>query len=153
MAMQSNYIYIYDKLYLSEVEPGSSSYYLKINGTSGTVERSSSTRRSKMNIVDMTTDSSKIYNLVPKSFNYRKYQRDSDGAVVKDSDDIPQYSDESNGVKSLGYIAEDVVTEIPDLVSIDSTGVPDGVDYMLLSVLLVEELKKLEARVKTLEGG
>ena len=149
--LASNYAYVYDKLYIGDVELTSGTHYLKYN--SGTVVRVSSTRRAKMNIVDMTVDSSKIYNLQPKDFNFRKLKRDADGKPEIDSNGLSLFADEAiDEPKTFGLIAEDVVSEIPQLVSLDSTGVADGVDYPLLTVLLVEELKKLEARVKTLEG-
>ena len=94
-----------------------------------------------------------LYNLQPKDFNFRKLKRDADGKPEIDSNGLSLFADEAiDEPKTFGLIAEDVVSEIPQLVSLDSTGVADGVDYPLLTVLLVEELKKLEARVKTLEG-
>ena len=50
-------------------------------------------------------------------------------------------------------IAEEVVSLIPQLVGVDKEGLPNSVDYPMLSVLLLAELKKLKARIEVLEGN
>ena len=57
------------------------------------------------------------------------------------------------GSSSFGYIAEEVVEILPELVSLNSSNQPETVRYKLLSVLLLEELKKLKARIEVLEAG
>lgn len=51
----------------------------------------------------------------------------------------------------VGLIAEEVFPIIPELVPVDNEGAPVSVRYDLLSVILLEELKKSNARVTALE--
>ena len=58
----------------------------------------------------------------------------------------------------FGLIAEEVYEEIPELVAVNKDGSPEGVRYDMLSVLLINELKKerqkrmdLENRISRLE--
>ena len=53
---------------------------------------------------------------------------------------------------SFGYIAEEVEKIIPEILGYDEENKPKQLDYKLLSVLLLEEVKKLKTRVDLLEG-
>lgn len=88
-----------------------------------------SSQRYKTNIAPLADSvSSRIWDLQPRSFNYIE-----------------------GGKADFGYIAEEVATAVPELVVSDNLG-PKSVRYEMLSVLLLAELKKLEARVGQLEN-
>jgi trimeric autotransporter adhesin len=98
------------------------------NDQLGTV---SSSIRYKDNVEDMADDSSAIMQMRPVSFVFKK--------------------DKTNR-KQYGLIAEEVEHQMPDIVVYDAkTGQPETVQYHILPVLLLNELKKLQARVKDLE--
>lgn len=94
-------------------------------GQFGTV---SSSLRFKENIKDLD-DSERIYNLRPVSFNYKT----------------------QSGKKSTGLIAEEVLEVYPELVSYNQEGDVESVKYHDLPVLLLNEIKKLRARIEELE--
>jgi len=134
--------YIYGYVNIGEMIAGGT-YYTKWSTSDGFLYYTTSTRKAKMNIVDLDFDSSKIYQLEPKSFTYRKHRFEGKQAF---------YTDEP-GEKSFGMIAEDVYEALPDLTILDDNGEPGAVDYPLLSVLLLVELKKLKDRIEVLEGN
>lgn len=101
---------------------------------------SSSSRRYKENIVDFEHDSSLVYQLSPKNFTYKPYAAS------------PTMID-GTGKKHFGYIAEEVNEILPEIVNKDPDGEPEGVKYEMVTVLLVEEIKKLKARIEVLEGN
>lgn len=89
-----------------------------------------SSRRFKENIDDMGDYSTDIYKLRPVTFTMKK-----DGSFAS------------------GFIAEEVMGVMPDLVVNDVDGQPLTVKYNDLPALLVNELQKLNARVKYLESN
>ena len=104
----------------------------------GTLMKSTSSRKYKENIVDMTTDSSKVLNLRPVNFKYKDYEQ-GDKIVT--------------GRSSFGLIAEEVHEELPELVFYDSDNTPDALDYPLMTVLLLAEVKKLRVEIDALKNG
>ncbi len=92
----------------------------------------SSSQQYKKDITDCTIDSSKIYNLQAKSFKW------NEKSVHEDKED-------------WGMIAEEVIEHIPEL-GVYRDGKVDSLQYEKLSVLLLEEIKKLNERIKVLEG-
>jgi hypothetical protein len=54
--------------------------------------------------------------------------------------------------KQVGLIAEEVNKVIPEVVTIDSTGSAEGVQYSKLVAYLVESIKELKAEIDTLKG-
>ena len=95
----------------------------------------------KVLLVNMESESEMIKS--PRSF-----QADSPFKTI--STNAP---DEASNT-SFGLIAEEVHDVLSDLVMYEADGTtPDAVDYPLLSVLLLEELKKLRARIEVLEGN
>ena len=104
----------------------------------GTLLISTSSRKYKENIVDMTTDSSKVLNLRPVNFKYKDYEQ-GDKIVT--------------GRSSFGLIAEEVHEELPELVFYDSDNTPDALDYPLMTVLLLAEVKKLRVEIDALKNG
>ena len=57
------------------------------------------------------------------------------------------------GENSFGMIAEEVHEILPELVVLDKNQEPKSIDYPLLSVLLLSELKKMQARIEVLENN
>lgn len=100
--------------------------------------KSPSSRRFKTNISTEEffnqIDTSKVYDLTPVVFNYK-----------------------IDGRKSFGYIAEDVLPLLPCVVyqvpdeNDPQTFIPESVNYSLICVLLVEELKKLSSKLDALQ--
>lgn len=98
------------------------------NAGTGAIGPVTSSLRFKENVTDMTVDSNKIFSLVPVSYNR------------KDTKDVHEF----------GYIAEDVVNVLPEIVPLDIEGLPYSVNYDKIVVLLVEEMRKLKNRVDTM---
>lgn len=103
-------------------------YY--VDGAAYGVTMWASSKRFKENITDLELDSTKIYDLKPVSFNWKP---------------------ERGGKKDFGMIAEEVEKIFPSLVSYDAEGKPFIVRYELLSVLLLNELKKKSAEIDDLK--
>ena len=100
-----------------------------------------SSLRFKENISALTIDTEKIFSLTPKSFTWKK---DTKHKII-----------DSKGTNqpSFGYIAEEVEEFLPEILGYDAENKPKRLDYKLLSVLLLEEVKKLRTRVDNLEAG
>jgi hypothetical protein len=96
--------------------------------STGKFFRSTSSEQFKKNIRDLEIDTSKIFELLPKSFEMK----------------------EDNSTH-FGLIAEEVSKTIPELASYDKEGIPNGVQYQLLSVLLLEELRKQRIEIDILK--
>jgi hypothetical protein len=52
-----------------------------------------------------------------------------------------------------GLIAEDVYKILPNLVSLDKEGNPNGINYSKLSAYLIEAVKELKQEIETLKGS
>jgi fibronectin-binding autotransporter adhesin len=102
---------------------------INVGGTLGTVV---SSRRFKHNIKNMADCSDIIYQLNPVTFAY--------------NDDIEE-------VKQYGLIAEEVDAVFPNIVVKNKDGQAETVQYHILPVLLLNEIKKLNARITALEKG
>lgn len=85
-----------------------------------------SSRDFKDNIVDTTIDTSKVFDLRTVDYQYK-----------------------ATGQKSFGFIAEEVAEVLPDLVNYEEDK-PFSINYSLLSVLLLEELKKVKTQLDSL---
>jgi hypothetical protein len=114
--------------------------------STGQIMRSTSSARYKTNIHDLDINTDRIYDLRPVS-----------------------YTSKIDGKEYFGLVAEDVAKVLPDLAeyakakdvipgSTSDAVIPDAVKYPLLSVLLLEELKKqkqinadIERRLEALE--
>lgn len=107
-----------------------SSYPLWWNTTTGTIYGYSSTQAVKENIVDLARDTSAVYRLRAR-----------------------EYDAMDSGDHCIGYIAEEVDAIDPALVSHDASGTCLTVLFTNIVVYLVEELKRLEARVAVLEAA
>ena len=107
--------------------------------STGQIMRSTSSARYKTNIHDLDINTDKLYDLRPVS-----------------------YTSKIDGKEYFGLVAEDVARVLPDLAeyakskdvipgSNSDALIPDAVKYPMLSVLLLEELKKEHAKVETEE--
>ena len=92
----------------------------------------SSSRRYKNNIRDIETDTSKIYEIECKTFETNDPDQDEVRTVI-------------------GLIAEELVEHFPTLVGHDSENRPDSINYAMLVVPLINELKKLKMEVTSLK--
>jgi hypothetical protein len=101
--------------------------------SAGQLGTASSSRRYKEDIQDMAGVSSRLRRLRPVTFRYT--QAFSDGAKPV----------------QFGLIAEEVAEVFPELVVRDDDGRPETVAYQNLSVLLLNELQRLQKRVEDLE--
>ena len=89
-----------------------------------------SSYRFKRNIEPMGNDSDRIYSLRPVTFNWN-------------------HDDDEN--KQWGLIAEEVHDTMPELALYDEYDLPFAVDYEQLPIVLLNEIQKLNKRVKHLE--
>ena len=100
--------------------------------SSGQLGTISSSRRYKEDIRDMGEASSRVMDLRPVTFRYRKPFADGAKPI--------QY----------GLIAEEVARTFPDLVAYGADGKPETVKYQVLSSLLLNELQKQRSTVARL---
>ena len=94
--------------------------------------KSSSSAKYKENIEPVEIDSEKLLSLQAKTYNFKS---------------------QSPAQKDIGLIAEDVHEQIPELIWYDENGDPDSVKYQALTVLLLEEVKKLKKQIEELQDG
>lgn len=99
----------------------------------GMLMRISSSQRYKKNIRDLEIDTTKIFDLRTISFENNELTA-------------------TDGLTSFGLLAEDVAEKIPMLATYNNEGLPEGVQYKMLSVLLLEEMKKLKLELDTLKN-
>ncbi len=125
-AAVANSLTIWPNAALANVASGTALYY---NSTSGQVGPLVSSRRFKENITDIEIDTTKLYNLRPVSYNYKN----------------------EPSQRTIGLIAEEVYTEIPEVVYCDSEG-PYSVNYSSLTIILIEENKKLKTELTNISS-
>jgi hypothetical protein len=94
----------------------------------GVLYKSSSSIRYKKNVKDLKIDLNDVLGLQSVRFEWK-----------------------NSGKEDIGLIAEDVNQVIPDLVSYNQQGKPNGVRYEKLSVYLLEALKELKAENEMLK--
>ena len=105
---------------------------LRYNTSNGEIYYQTSSERYKSNIADLEFDTSNLYNLRPVSFD-----------------------DNETGERCFGLIAEETFEQIPEAVvtrDIDGETVPDSIPYSMLSVLIINELKKLKVENDSLKA-
>jgi len=117
--------------------------------SSGNLTSYSSSRRYKENIENLSIDTSKIFDLTTRQFKYKDYTK-----IIHGDEEDPDEEETITvvGPTSFGLIAEEVNEHIPELVAFNNDGEPDAVNYPLISILLLEEMRKLKARIEVLEG-
>jgi len=96
--------------------------------SSGRLVRISSSARYKEDIAPLSVDSSAIYQLNPKEFRWK-----------------------STGEKGYGLIAEEVAEVVPEMV-IYQNGSAEGVDYRLLTMLMLEEMQRQREEIEALKA-
>jgi hypothetical protein len=101
--------------------------------SSGLFAKITSSIRHKDNVKTLDFDSSKLDNLRPVKFNYK--------------DDMKRGDMTSN----IGLIAEEVNELYPELIVYNEEGNPEAVKYDGLSVMLLNEVKKLRKEVNKLK--
>jgi len=105
---------------------------LRYNTSNGEIYYQTSSERYKSNIADLEFDTSNLYNLRPVSFD-----------------------DNETGERCFGLIAEETFEQIPEAVvtrDIDGETVPDSIPYSMLSVVIINEMKKLKAENDSLKA-
>ena len=114
---------------------GSSSVFtntIKADGTTGNIEcvslTQTSTRKVKKNIQELTTEQAKkLLKATPVTYDFK---------------------DESLGTDRVGFIAEDIGIILPEVVTKDENGEPDGINYIelipYLTKLMQEQQKDIE---------
>jgi hypothetical protein len=90
----------------------------------------SSTRRIKKNIVDLAEDTTSVYGLRPV-----------------------EYDAISDNKHYVGLIAEEAHDVDPRFAWTDEGGIPGGIDWFNIVLYTVAEMKKLRARIETLENS
>ena len=90
----------------------------------GHIFKDTSSRRYKKNIVDLAFNSDIIYQLRPVSFDWKKGHN-----------------------HDFGLIAEEVDILLPEIVGHDVEGQAESVKYGKLTVLLLEEVRKLRKEI------
>jgi hypothetical protein len=103
----------------------------------GTVYASGSSRDYKEKIKPLEVDSSKIYNLKPVSYDYKK--------------DYQNLGYNLAGGRQFGLIAEDVYPIIPELVISLGNKKTANIDYSKLSVLLLDQMQKQKKEIDSLQ--
>ena len=101
-------------------------------GYNGMLMRISSSARYKKNIRDLELDTTKIFDLRTISFENNELTA-------------------TENITSFGLLAEDVAEKIPMLATYNEEGQPEGVQYKMLAVLLLEEMKKMKAEIEILK--
>lgn len=124
------------KLFKLNASLGGNTGTLLVLDSNNYLRESTSSKKYKENIVDLKINSEKLYNLRPVNFKYKDVQVDNKPKLV--------------GSDSFGYIAEEVHEVLPEVVNYKNNE-PHDVSYQLLSVLLVEEVKKLKQDITKLQ--
>ncbi len=123
-------------LYLDALPTTASASNLYCAGAESLLKRSTAGKLAdKENIRSIEIDTSKIYDLNPISFASK---------LDLDKDDRP-----IDGF--FGLIAEEVHETLPNLCGYNEKGEPDWVQYQMLPVLMLPEMKKLRSRISGLE--
>jgi|GEM_PF-3433881 len=103
----------------------------------GSLYAGGSSREYKENIVPLVLDTSKIYQLEPKTYDYKTQYKDLGKKL--------------SGGRQFGLVAEDVYQIYPELTLSDGTRNVANVDYEKLSVLLLVEMKKQKNEIDSLK--
>jgi len=130
-------LHINGTITVNNIGSGAGTNALKYNTSTGRITYDASSERYKNNIRNADKGLSEILQLLPRKFEYK-----------------------DTGRTDFGFIAEEVVKVIPELVTLDGEGLPEAVNYdrfvSVLTAALQEAITKietLEARVTTLEAG
>jgi site-specific recombinase XerD len=119
----------------SNITVSNTGQFLCVNTTTFEVGRNNtscslSSARFKDNIIDLSYGLSEVMSLRPVTFNFRPEMNLGDRIEV-------------------GFIAEEVATIAPELVSYDELGRPSGVNYPNMTALLARAVQELAQSVRT----
>jgi hypothetical protein len=109
--------------------PRSSSNVLSYDTTTCEVYYNGSSERYKYDIQNLSTDTSVVYNLQPRSFKY----------TMTDEPDV-------------GLIAEEAYKCDPSFAYLDKDQLPEGIQWNVITTYLIAEFKKLKAELDELES-
>jgi hypothetical protein len=112
------------KLYTTDIAPGSGTADVGVQPDGQLVNMSSSSVRYKTNVEPLSTETTDVLDLEPRSFEY-----------------------EATGEADVGFLAEEVDDAVSDLVLYDDEGRPDGVKYRRLGVYLLPEIRRNRERL------
>ena len=99
------------------------------NTATSEITYNSSLRANKENIIDFTGDTSVLYNVRPRLYDWKE-----------------------DGSHHLGYIAEEIDEVCPDFGSKDTNGKLESIAWFNLLVYTIEEVKKLKAEIEILKS-
>jgi hypothetical protein len=117
--------------FVNPIRGAAASTLLYYNTGTSEITYLSSSRETKDNINNLNTDTSVVLNLQPKTFTYK--------------------SDPQSGTQ-VGYIAEEVAEINPHFAGYNSAGGnPVSINYNNIVVFLLEEVKRLNNKVNSLE--
>jgi hypothetical protein len=108
-------------VYMPSLASGAGTYALKWTTSTGQLTYDTSSDRYKDNIRDSQYGLSTVLSLVSRQFEYK-----------------------DTGLSDVGFVAEEVVNVIPELVPIDSEGRPDAVNYDRITSVLVKAIQELK---------
>lgn len=114
---------------ITNLDTGAGTHTMKFNNVTGAWTYDTSSARYKTDIVDSNYGLQSVLALKPRSFKY------------KDS-----------GKQDVGFIAEEVVQVVPDVVSMNCDNQPDAVSYDRLTSVLCKAIQELHAKVEALEA-
>lgn len=124
----SNPITLSENIQLPSI-PTATGTTLVVNGNQ--VSRASSARKYKENIIPLSIDTAKIFDLVSYEYNFKNQSEKT----------------------TIGMIADEVNEILPIVVQKNRENEPESINYELLVVPIIEELKKLRNRINVLEGN
>ena len=99
---------------------------LSYNTETNEIYFNGSSKRYKHNIVPLQKDTSAVYKLVPREFNYNL-----------------------NGEHDIGLIAEEANEVDPQFAYVDKDGIPEGIQWQRVTTYLVAELQRLKKQLST----
>jgi hypothetical protein len=122
-------LHVDGSFYVNNIGSGAGTNALKYNTSTGQITYDASSARYKDNIRDVDKGLSEVLQLKSRKFEY------------KDS-----------GRTDIGFIAEEVIAVVPELVTLDSEGLPEAVNYDRFVSVLTKALQEAVARIETLEA-
>jgi hypothetical protein len=87
------------------------------------------------------------------SIRYKKNVRTLENAsrIVKNLRGVKYDLVDNSKKNELGLIAEEVAKILPEVVSLDSSGRPNEIDYKRITTVLIESIKDILIRIERLE--
>jgi hypothetical protein len=125
--------------------PAANETALYVSAT-GVISKATSSRRYKTNISTLDADSSRIYDIDVKGWNYLSDQENISTKNVSGEIVTTKTIKKVIGQRNIGPIAEDVAIILPKLVNY-SNGQPESLKDSQFIWLIIEEMKKLKTRL------